>query len=49
MLRKLGTAEHDRFLSFILPRHPSDFTFEETVEKLSALFDDQDFPLNVIG
>ncbi|XP_052895599.1 uncharacterized protein LOC128302787 [Anopheles moucheti] len=42
MLRKLGTAEHDRFLSFILPHRPSDFSFEETVEKLSALFDDQE-------
>ncbi|XP_053663322.1 uncharacterized protein LOC128712454 [Anopheles marshallii] len=42
MLRKLGTAEHDRYLSFILPHRPSDFSFEETVEKLSALFDDQE-------
>nr|XP_049466096.1 uncharacterized protein K02A2.6-like [Anopheles coluzzii] len=36
--RKLGTAEHARFTSFILPRAPRELTFDETVAKLTALF-----------
>ncbi|XP_041766349.1 uncharacterized protein K02A2.6-like isoform X2 [Anopheles merus] len=36
--RKLGTVEHARYTSFILPRAPRDMSFDETVEKLTALF-----------
>lgn len=38
LMRKLGTAEHERFVSFIMPKAPKDFTFEETVTKLKSLF-----------
>ncbi|XP_058120787.1 uncharacterized protein K02A2.6-like [Anopheles ziemanni] len=36
--RKLGTAEHNRFTSFILPRAFRDLTFAETVTTLKGLF-----------
>ncbi|XP_058122430.1 uncharacterized protein K02A2.6-like [Anopheles ziemanni] len=36
--RKLGTAEHNRFTSFILPRASRDLTFAETVTTLKGLF-----------
>lgn len=42
LLRKLGAAEHDRYLSFILPSRPSDFSLEDTVAKLTSLFDTQE-------
>ncbi|XP_055604664.1 uncharacterized protein K02A2.6-like [Uranotaenia lowii] len=38
LMRKLGIAEHDRYVSFILPKTPKDFTFVETVGKLTTLF-----------
>uniref|UniRef100_A0AAG5DR23 Reverse transcriptase domain-containing protein n=1 Tax=Anopheles atroparvus TaxID=41427 RepID=A0AAG5DR23_ANOAO len=38
MMRKLGTPEHDRYTSFILPNHPRDFSLQETVAKLTTLF-----------
>ncbi|XP_053667818.1 uncharacterized protein K02A2.6-like [Anopheles marshallii] len=38
LLRKLGLAEHERYVSHVLPSKPKDFNFEETVEKLKALF-----------
>ncbi|XP_053690985.1 uncharacterized protein K02A2.6-like [Sabethes cyaneus] len=38
LIRKLGLAEHERYLSFILPKTPKDFTFDETVTKLTGLF-----------
>lgn len=38
LLRRLGTNEHYRYISFILPRSPKDFTFTETINKLKALF-----------
>ena len=34
LLRKLGSAEHDQYFNYILPKHPRDFTFAETVEIL---------------
>lgn len=38
LMRKLGTAEHERYASFILPKQPKDFQFQTTVEKLKMLF-----------
>ncbi|XP_055590830.1 uncharacterized protein K02A2.6-like [Uranotaenia lowii] len=38
LLRKLGAAEHERYVNFILPRQPKDFLFENTVRKLGILF-----------
>ncbi|XP_055523196.1 uncharacterized protein K02A2.6-like [Wyeomyia smithii] len=38
LLRKLGLAEHERYVSFILPKLPKDYSFDETVEKLKNLF-----------
>lgn len=38
LLRKLGLSEHDRYVSFILPSAPKDFTFAETVSTLKSLF-----------
>ncbi|XP_040157579.1 uncharacterized protein K02A2.6-like [Anopheles arabiensis] len=42
LLRKLGAAEHDRYLSFILPLRSSEFSFKETIAKLAVLFDVQE-------
>lgn len=38
LLRKLGPSEHDRYVSYILPKHPKDINFENTVSKLKSLF-----------
>lgn len=38
LMRKLGTSEHERFVSFILPKAPKDYTFDEAVIKLKTLF-----------
>ncbi|XP_058122771.1 uncharacterized protein K02A2.6-like [Anopheles ziemanni] len=38
LMRKLGTSEHDRYTSYILPNHPRDFSLEETVSQLTVLF-----------
>lgn len=38
LVRKLGTPEHARYTSYILPRSPRDLSFGETVSKLRALF-----------
>lgn len=38
LLRKLGLAEHERYVSYVLPNKPKDFNFADTVEKLKALF-----------
>uniref|UniRef100_A0AAG5DSQ1 DUF7083 domain-containing protein n=1 Tax=Anopheles atroparvus TaxID=41427 RepID=A0AAG5DSQ1_ANOAO len=42
LLRKLGPSEHDRYLSFIMPSRPPDFSLDQTVEKLTCLFDTQE-------
>ena len=36
--RKLGLAEHNRYLNYILPKHPQDYNFAETVEILKQIF-----------
>ncbi|XP_055639968.1 uncharacterized protein LOC129777619 [Toxorhynchites rutilus septentrionalis] len=38
LMRKLGVSEHDRYVSFILPKLPKDFSFSQTIEKLKMLF-----------
>ncbi|XP_055543106.1 uncharacterized protein LOC129728681 [Wyeomyia smithii] len=38
LLRKLGASEHERYVSYILPKLPKNFTFAETVAKLKSLF-----------
>ncbi|XP_049294182.1 uncharacterized protein K02A2.6-like [Anopheles funestus] len=38
LLRKLGPLEHERYVNYILPRNPRDFTLEATVERLKSLF-----------
>ncbi|XP_055523059.1 uncharacterized protein K02A2.6-like [Wyeomyia smithii] len=38
LMRKMGTAEHERYISFILPKAPKDFPFTTTVTKLKSLF-----------
>ncbi|XP_055633598.1 uncharacterized protein K02A2.6-like [Toxorhynchites rutilus septentrionalis] len=38
LMRKLGAAEHERYISFILPKLPKQFQFSETVSKLKSLF-----------
>ncbi|XP_055590342.1 uncharacterized protein LOC129742468 [Uranotaenia lowii] len=37
-LRKMGSAEHERYVNFILPKLPKDYQFDETVRKLGILF-----------
>ena len=34
LLRKLGSAEHDRYSNYFLTNHPRDYNFAETVEIL---------------
>ncbi|XP_055589911.1 uncharacterized protein K02A2.6-like [Uranotaenia lowii] len=38
LLRSLHVGVHDRYLNFLLPNHPRDFQFHETVQKLKQLF-----------
>ncbi|XP_065087245.1 uncharacterized protein K02A2.6-like [Ochlerotatus camptorhynchus] len=38
LLRKLSTPLHEKYVNTILPKHPRDFTLDETVTKLKKLF-----------
>uniref|UniRef100_A0A5S6R6A2 RNA-directed DNA polymerase n=1 Tax=Trichuris muris TaxID=70415 RepID=A0A5S6R6A2_TRIMR len=38
LLRKLTTDVHDKYCSFILPKKPDDFSFDEAVTSLKELF-----------
>ncbi|XP_062713307.1 uncharacterized protein K02A2.6-like [Aedes albopictus] len=38
LLRSLSVLVHDKYVNFVLPSHPRDYTFEETVKKLKELF-----------
>ncbi|XP_062700588.1 uncharacterized protein K02A2.6-like [Aedes albopictus] len=38
LMRKLGMSEHERYVSFVLPKAPKEFDFPMTVKKLSVLF-----------
>ncbi|XP_035918761.1 uncharacterized protein K02A2.6-like [Anopheles stephensi] len=42
LLRKIGVAEHERYISSIMPKQPKDFDFTTTVEKLKKLFGDRE-------
>ncbi|XP_052895692.1 uncharacterized protein K02A2.6-like [Anopheles moucheti] len=38
LLRKLGPLEHERYVNYILPQKPRDFTLEATIAKLKSIF-----------
>ncbi|XP_055528889.1 uncharacterized protein K02A2.6-like [Wyeomyia smithii] len=38
LLRSLSVPVHEKFLNYLLPRHPRDFTFLEVVTKLKSVF-----------
>lgn len=38
LLRSLNVTVHDKYVNFVLPKHPRDFKFAETVKKLTELF-----------
>lgn len=38
LMRKLGLSEHKRYVSYILPKFPKEFSFAQTVAKLKSLF-----------
>lgn len=38
LLRKLNTSAHERYVNCILPKHPREFQFDETVTKLKKTF-----------
>ncbi|XP_058811156.1 uncharacterized protein LOC131676045 [Topomyia yanbarensis] len=38
LMRKLGSSEHESYVSYILPKLPKDYKFTDTVEKLKILF-----------
>ncbi|XP_062700352.1 uncharacterized protein K02A2.6-like [Aedes albopictus] len=38
LMRKLGLSEHERYVSYILPKLPKEFSFAQTVVKLKSLF-----------
>ncbi|XP_058456624.1 uncharacterized protein K02A2.6-like [Malaya genurostris] len=38
LLRSLSVNVFDRYVNFVLPQHPREFSFEETVKKLKGLF-----------
>ncbi|XP_055645146.1 uncharacterized protein K02A2.6-like [Toxorhynchites rutilus septentrionalis] len=38
LLRKIGTQFHERYVNSVLPSHPRNFSFEDTVKKLKKLF-----------
>lgn len=38
LLRKINTVSHNKYINFILPKKPSDFNFDDTVNKLTQLF-----------
>lgn len=38
LLRKINEISHEKYLCIILPKQPSDFTFEENVKKLEEIF-----------
>lgn len=41
LLRSLSVPVHEKFLNYLLPSHPRDFTFDQVVEKLKAIFGQQ--------
>ncbi|MBM6549379.1 hypothetical protein, partial [Streptococcus dysgalactiae] len=47
LLRKLGSVEHDRFISYILPKTPSDYNFNQIVDMLKDIFGEQSSLFNI--
>lgn len=47
LLRKLGTAEHAKYVNFILPKNPRDLNFDETVSTLKQIFGEQTSLFNI--
>lgn len=41
LLRSLSVPVNEKFLNYLLPSHPRDFTFDQVVEKLKAIFRQQ--------
>ncbi|XP_055604554.1 uncharacterized protein LOC129752801 [Uranotaenia lowii] len=38
LLQKMGSAEHERYVNFLLPKLPKEYQFDVTVRKLGILF-----------
>ncbi|CAH1105699.1 unnamed protein product [Psylliodes chrysocephalus] len=38
LLRNLSTPAHEKYINFILPKHPRDYTFNQTVATLKKIF-----------
>jgi predicted Holliday junction resolvase-like endonuclease len=47
LMQKLGASEHARYCNFLLPKSPRDFSFSETVEKLTAMFGERTSLFNI--
>lgn len=47
LIRKLDTQSHSKYVDFILPSVPSDFSFAETVSKLTKIFGRHDSLFNL--
>ncbi|XP_062713933.1 uncharacterized protein LOC134290755 [Aedes albopictus] len=41
LLRSLSVSVHEKFLNYLLPSHPRDYTFDQVVEKLKTIFGQQ--------
>ncbi|XP_053692179.1 uncharacterized protein K02A2.6-like [Sabethes cyaneus] len=41
MLRSLSVPVHEKFLNYLLPAHPRDYTFDQVVDKLKSIFGQQ--------
>ncbi|XP_062714108.1 uncharacterized protein LOC134290899 [Aedes albopictus] len=41
LLRSLSVPVHEKFLNYLLPSHPRDFTFDDVVAKLKQIFGQQ--------
>lgn len=38
LLRKISTSAHSRYVNYILPQHPRDIKFEDTIKMLTDIF-----------
>ena len=41
LLGKFGIVEHEKFTNFILPRHPREISFQETIQIITKIFGEQ--------
>ncbi|XP_062557163.1 uncharacterized protein LOC134222027 [Armigeres subalbatus] len=41
LLRSLSVTVHEKFINYLLPQHPRDFTFDQVVAKLKVIFGQQ--------